>query len=138
MRFGKNKGCEFIQKNCLDSYYNTQFENEFFDYNERYTPSCSAGRQSRTYAILNIYNYIMDNTYWYNFIYDNSGIYYSGSMYTTDYCPTHGQRIDEKIMGISLEIVNMEMEVLDIIFIILILKQVNMNQNTQIQNYHKN
>ena len=44
MRFGKNKGCEFIQNNCLDSYYNTQFENEFFDYNERYTPSCSAGR----------------------------------------------------------------------------------------------
>ena len=100
MRFGKNKGCEFIQNICLDSYYNTQFENEFFDYNERYTPSCSAGRQSRTYAILNIYNYIMDNTYWYNFIYDNTGnIYYSGSMYTTDYCPTHGQRIDETNNG---------------------------------------
>ena len=63
MRFGKNKGCEFIQKNCLDSYYNTQFENEFFDNNERYSPSCSAGRQSRKYAILNMYNYIMDNTY---------------------------------------------------------------------------
>jgi len=100
MRFGKNKGCEFIQNNCLDPNYNTQFENEFFDYNERYSPSCSAGRQSRTYSIMNIYNYIMDNNYWYNFIYDNIGnIYYSGSMYTTDYCPTHGQRIDETTSG---------------------------------------
>jgi len=100
MRFGKNKGCDFIQNNCLDSYYNTQFENEFFDYNERYSPSCSAGRQSRTYAILNIYDKVMDDNYWYNFIYDYGGsIYYSGSMYTTDYCPTHGQRNDETNNG---------------------------------------
>ena len=98
MRFGKNKGCDFFQKNCLDSYYNTQFENEFFDFNERYSPSCSAGRQSRTYTVLNIYNTI-DNTYWYNFKNENEGIYYSGAMYTTDYCPTHGQRNDETNNG---------------------------------------
>ena len=99
MRFGKNKGCDFIQNKCLDSYYNTQFDNEFFDFNERYSPSCSAGRQSRTYSIMNIYNYVIDYNYQENFIPDFGGFYYSGSMYTTDYCPTHGQRNDETNNG---------------------------------------
>ena len=95
MRFGKNRGCEFIYNNCLDSNYFTSFPNEFFDYNERYNPSCSAGRQSRTYAILNEYSQY-DNLYYYNFVYDNNNYkYYSGTMYSTDYYFTHGQRYDE-------------------------------------------
>ena len=99
MRFGKNKGCDFIRNNCLDSYYNTQFPNEFFDSNETYSPSCSAGRQSRTYSILNSY-YNADSKYPNNFIYNfNSQIYYSGAIYTADYCFTHGQRIDETDNG---------------------------------------
>ena len=100
MRFGKNKGCDFINYNCLDSNYNTIFENEFFDSNEAYSSSCSTGRQSRTYSILNSYTQIMDYNYYYNFLYDSkTGNYYSGAMYTTDYCFTHGQRIDETNNG---------------------------------------
>ena len=96
MRFGKNKGCKFIENNCLDSYYNTEFPNEFFDESEMNSPSCSAGRQSRTYAILYSYNQIMDPRYSSNFFYDYQRYYYlSGSMYTTDYCFTHGQNSNE-------------------------------------------
>ena len=99
MRFGKNKGCDFIQKNCLYSNFTTDFPNEFFDSNESYTPSCSTGRQSRTYSILNIY-YQPDSKYPYNFLYNyNTGQYSSGAIYTADYCFTHGQRIDETDNG---------------------------------------
>ena len=95
MRFGKNRGCEFIYNNCLDFNYYTSFPNEFFDYIEKDNPSCSAGRQSRTYAVLNEYLQY-DYSYYYNFVYDNyKNKYYSGTMYSTDYCFTHGQRYDE-------------------------------------------
>ena len=97
MRFGKNKGCDFIQNNCLNSNFITPFPNEFFDSSEAYTPSCSAGRQSRTYSILNTYSY-PDSKYPYNFI-NNNNFYYSGAIYTADYCFTHGQRIDETDNG---------------------------------------
>ena len=43
-RFGKNQGCQFIENDCLDNYLNTEFKNEFFDYNNLWTPSCSTGR----------------------------------------------------------------------------------------------
>ena len=100
MRYGKNKGCDFIEKNCLDSQYITQFGNEFFDRNESRTPSCTSGRQSRAYAILNPYPGIMDNRYSNNFFYDpTSHFYYSGAMYTTDYCFTYGQDISEANNG---------------------------------------
>ena len=99
MRFGKNRGCDFIQNNCLDSNYNTEFQNEFFDASEAYTPSCSAGRQSRTYSILNEYPYIIDPTYSYNFLINQQNFIYSGAMYTVDYCFTHGQRNDESKNG---------------------------------------
>ena len=135
MRFGKNKGCDFIQNKCLDSYYNTQFDNEFFDFNERYSPSCSAGRQSRTYSIMNIYNYVIDYNYRENFIYvGQEGIVFIfvKLFIIQDQCilliiaPLMDKEMMKLIMVISLEIVNMETEVLDIIFIILlILKQVN-------------
>ena len=95
MKFGKNKGCDFIRNNCLDINFNTQFPNEFFDSSEAYSPSCSAGRQSRTYSILNSY-YEPDSKYRNNFLYNyQNNIYYSGAIYTADYCFTHGQRIDE-------------------------------------------
>ena len=95
MRFGKNKGCKFLESNCLDSNYNTEFDNEFFDLNEAFRPSCSAGRQSRTYSFLVSY-FPNDPNYGYNFVYNqNTGQYLSGSMKTTDYCFTHGQSPDE-------------------------------------------
>ena len=96
MRFGKNKGCKFLENNCLDTNYKTEFDNEFFDYDEFSRPSCSTGRQSRTYSTLFYYtNY--DLNYAYNFYYDqNSRYYLSGSMYTTDYCFTHGQSLNDR------------------------------------------
>ena len=91
MRFGKNKGCAFIEKNCLSPDYISEFDNEFFDINDAYAPSCSAGRQSRTYSILNTYIQY-DPKYRYNFAYYYAEqIYRSGSTYTADYCFTHGQ-----------------------------------------------
>ena len=48
MRFGKNQGCEFINGYC-----STEFKNEFYNFNiiKNYIPTCSSGRQSRTYSI---------------------------------------------------------------------------------------
>ena len=48
MRFGKHKGCEFLTHNCSD-----EFKNEFYKYRfgEDFIPSCSSGRQSRSYRI---------------------------------------------------------------------------------------
>ena len=47
MRFGKNKGCSFINNDCL---LNSQFKNEFFNFNDmKY--GCSSGRQSRGYTL---------------------------------------------------------------------------------------
>ena len=61
MRYGKNKGCEFLKNKCLNSDKETdpKFENEFFDsIHSDYSidNSCSSGRQSRTYSILYYYN----------------------------------------------------------------------------------
>ena len=69
MRFWKNKGCKFLENNCLDSNYNTEYDNEFFDLNEAFRPSCSAGRQSRAYSFLVYYGRI-DPNYGYNFAYN--------------------------------------------------------------------
>ena len=56
MRFGKHKGCEFLEEMCVDKTthkINPKFENEFFDslYGS-IDPSCSSGRLSRTYKIM--------------------------------------------------------------------------------------
>ena len=76
MRFGKNKGCNFLNNLCLNSNYETEFDNEFFDYKNRNLPSCSAGRESRTYSFLWRYNSIMDPNYNYTFKFEDN-IYYS-------------------------------------------------------------
>ena len=94
MRFGKNRGCQFIENNCLDSNFKTEFENEFFDFENYLAPSCSAGRLSRTYSMLVQYYQIPDITYSQNFKSDSNS-YYSGAIYTTDYCFTHGQNMYE-------------------------------------------
>ena len=51
MRFGKNQGCYFLEKDCYD-YTNDEKRNEFFGLINAGDPSCSSGRQSRTYFIL--------------------------------------------------------------------------------------
>ena len=50
MRFGKHKGCGFLNNDCCDSNGNTKFKNEFFDKDDNGQPSCSSGRLSRTYC----------------------------------------------------------------------------------------
>ena len=90
MRFGKNKGCQFLQNYCLYGNYITDFVNEFFDINNKDAPSCSTGRQSRTYSFLTVYQFV-DDIYYYNFLNDKS----SGSIYTADYCFIHNQHPDE-------------------------------------------
>ena len=91
-RFGKNQGCQFIENDCVDNNLNTVFKNEFFDYYNAWTPSCSTGRQSRTYATLNNYQYIEEKYQRYP---TNNGYYLGGSIYTADYCPTNGQLYNE-------------------------------------------
>ena len=54
MRFGKNKGCAFINENCINENFETNFKNEFFDniyysYTYDMDPSCSSGRQGKAY-----------------------------------------------------------------------------------------
>ena len=50
MRFGKNKGCNFLDDECSNSQGITSFKNEFFDLEDDKNPSCSSGRISRTYC----------------------------------------------------------------------------------------
>ena len=55
MRYGKNKGCEFLTEKCINSTTektNEAFENEFYDTINKFKSiesTCSSGRQSRTY-----------------------------------------------------------------------------------------
>ena len=53
MRYGKGKGCDFLQKKCVISQeVNSLFKNEFFSgvlSGTNYEASCSSGRLSRTY-----------------------------------------------------------------------------------------
>ena len=51
-RFGKNKGCAFIENDCLDQNLKSNFKNEFFDGDNPWYGSCSTGRQSRIMKLL--------------------------------------------------------------------------------------
>ena len=80
MRFGKNKGCEFLDNDCLTG-GKTDFKNEFFDYPEdNDNPSCSSGRLSRTYCETKTYSTFT------NPIYERSG-FIGGKVENADYCP---------------------------------------------------
>ena len=92
-RFGKHRGCGFIENDCLDNNYKTKFKTEFVNYNNLWTGSCSTGRQSRTYATISYY-YQFDS-YLYDRLPKYNGYKSGGSIYTTDYCPTNGQLADE-------------------------------------------
>ena len=50
MRFGKSKGCEFLNKDCMDTTRKPNFNYEFCDFSQGVQPTCSSGRQSRTYC----------------------------------------------------------------------------------------
>ena len=85
MRYGKNKGCDFLKNRCVDSNHeiNPFFENEFYDSiksPDNMDASCSSGRQSRTYfawwvysSLPSYYRHFTDETY--------------GGFSPADYCP---------------------------------------------------
>ena len=84
MRYGKNKGCTFVRDKCVNNYeVNPNFENEFYDFLNSTTsisPSCSSGRQSRTYFAVFIYQSIPKHyQYYWNPSY--------GGFEAADYCP---------------------------------------------------
>ena len=84
MRYGKNKGCKFIEDNCVNSSAQIDqfFENEFFDsIHSDYgiDNSCSSGRQSRTY------NIFWERPSYYNPEYFNDPKI--GGYPPADYCP---------------------------------------------------
>ena len=94
MRYGKNKGCEFVYDKCVNDYeINPKFENEFFDniYSKyEVDASCSSGRLSRTYNILwpyeglpSEYQYFEDETL--------------GGWGPADYCPLPGTHPEEEV-----------------------------------------
>ena len=91
MRFGKNKGCDFLKLKCVNNgKVNSNFKNEYFDSIKKddYEPSCSSGRQSRAYKYLITYDFIIPEEYQY---YNSPNI---GGRIASDFCPVFSQ--DEK------------------------------------------
>ena len=94
MRFGKNKGCNFLKSHCIfydykyDNYY-TYYNDEYFAYDMNGKPSCTTGRQSRAYNFLTYYPNIDPKFQNKNLIpyisYFTS--YLAGFLYSSDYCP---------------------------------------------------
>ena len=98
MRYGKHKGCEFLEQQCIDPQthkMNPKFENEFFDslskridqyseYSVNLDASCSSGRQSRTYNIFWETNNISDVPEEYRYYANPKTTGYQPA----DYCPT--------------------------------------------------
>ena len=97
-RFGKQKGCQFINNECLDSGGSTSFKNEFFDRADSGNPSCSSGRLSRTYCETKQYTSISPGTY--NRFNDNSGgSGIGGRIKNADYCFVFANKEDEENEG---------------------------------------
>ena len=83
MRYGKNKGCKFIQDKCINDYdINPDFENEFFNspYYDYIDPGCTSGRLSRAYRYLSDFTSIPEE-----YQYFPSNI--TGGYSPSDYCP---------------------------------------------------
>ena len=80
MRYGKNKGCDFLNSKCVnDGEINPLFENEFFNL-EDIEPSCSSGRQSRTYNLIYYHSNLSEQFQYY----PNKNW---GGWESADYCP---------------------------------------------------
>ena len=96
MRYGKNKGCKFVRDRCVNNNeIDPYFENEFYDSlnsKNSINPSCSSGRQSRTYYALWIYDSIPD---YYQYFNKNS----TGGFSPADYCPVARNHNHETKLG---------------------------------------
>ena len=96
MRYGKNKGCDFVKKRCVneDHEINPDFENEFYDSissSFSIEASCSSGRQSRTYYAW--WEYLSELPKHYQYFSDP----FVGGFAPTDYCPVTREYWEESI-----------------------------------------
>ena len=92
MKYGKNKGCEFLYSKCVNNgKVNPKFKNEFFDNirNEKYDAGCSSGRESRVYHYLKSYNNSIPTKYQY---FNSSSL---GGRELANYCPVFMDDKDE-------------------------------------------
>ena len=93
MQYGRNKGCSFLYGRCIGKYgTDSSFENEFFDsiVSDYYIdPSCSSGRQSRTYHVLWKYKYIPEQ---YRYFYTPN----IGGYPPAEYCPVSEKWYEEE------------------------------------------
>ena len=96
MRFGKNKGKDFLDKKCVND--GIQFKNEFYyptipsgsDLLSVNEPSCSSGRQSKTVYKLYQYETTIPEEYDY---FSNNLI---GGFISANYCPVSQSTSDDK------------------------------------------
>ncbi|MBR3672722.1 MAG: hypothetical protein IKN65_00290, partial [Clostridia bacterium] len=90
MRFGKNQGCDFFNEHCLHfPDFTSKFTNEFFSLDMNGYSSCTTGRQSRAYNVLNYYTTI-DPDYIQlvpTYTTQEAFFYVGGPFYSADYCP---------------------------------------------------
>ena len=86
MRYGKGKGCDFVNNKCINSKreVNPLFQNEYFNSTHStrgIDASCSSGRQSRTYHFISIYSEMLPEHYRY---FEQPQ---EGGWSPADYCP---------------------------------------------------
>ena len=89
MRFGKNKGCEFLNKDCINTNLESNFKYEFCDFSEANQPTCSSGRQSRTHCKAEIKTNSKENIEYKRF-----GNFYGRA--NADNCPVSDLEIEEE------------------------------------------
>ncbi|MCQ2816657.1 MAG: hypothetical protein MJ252_05245 [archaeon] len=77
-RYGKNKGCEFLNNKCVEN-GNTDFSNEFCIIQD--SPRCFSGRTSKGYCFMQQYKTLQDP-----YKYFGSDNNFAGPSYA-DYCP---------------------------------------------------
>ena len=100
MRFGKNKGCQFLNSHCIfydSNYMNyyTYFNDEYFAFDMAWFPSCTTGRQSRAYNLLMDYPDVEEQfRYLVPYVPDTQK-YKGGLLYSSDYCPVNFHLYDE-------------------------------------------
>ena len=91
MRYGKNKGCDFLNSKCVNNgKINQKFTNEFFNIKNNGFPACSSGRQSRAYQNILIYDSIPKE-----YIYFENQKY--GGRSGADYCPVFEENPSESM-----------------------------------------
>ena len=102
MRFGKNKGCEFLNTYCIKGLNNiTNFPNEFYDNN--YTiqghPTCTTGRLSRVYYNLKEYEKPLEDDAYEKLLPEIDDQYIGGYISSADYCPIGFKSFEEYKFG---------------------------------------